>query len=221
MKKKSFNVSRYKRTVTYTKTKKPISRKATKKQIYKKNIIQLRNDAKRVNNRIRRLMKKGFNVRSYAGKQLYSALSNEKLDLIRGQLIDIRRIKNNFNMTTITAIKKALNTFIDSEYSLVRGIKKINNMRRIEIAQRTDDKYFASELSDEDINNIYKMFDEENYKKLSRSYSSATIFDLMLESKKENWSKDKLLNEFRTYSENGIDKETKLAIEDILVRFMK
>lgn len=206
---KTKDISRYKRTVV-------------------KNKIDVKKQAKQVNNMIRALKKKHTNVRelSYALEQLVGKLGHIE-HMNKTKLIDKRnnliRIKNIVNLKPASArtFIKALDEFKRSETSTNRGITRVAKRLRSQLLAKTHNEVFVNSLSDKEINNFYKIFEDEDYEKSTMGVDSETAYTLITDVIKYDLTEEQFATSLEQYANETPDLEVRKSMKRIYEKYLQ
>lgn len=215
------DLSRFKRTIT------PKTTESRNQQLRKidprvKLSRQIRENAKQVNEMLRALQDKGY-VNTWASKTLFNKVDTPTLNIVSGNRINVNAITKNKSVSQLNFIKKSLNDFKASKTSTIKGIESRVKDQRNFIAEQTDNREFADELSEEEIEQIYEVFNDENYKKLTESgeYDSDEVFSFVTNAKEEQMGVNQFMRTIQMYSEDNPDADTKRAFRNIYNKFVK
>lgn len=215
------NVARFKRTVTIPTVESSNIRRA-KIDPRAKYSRKIREEAEVINKMLSALKRAGYSD-TWASKTLLNKLETPQIDIIKGGRIDTSKINKSYSMSNLAYIKKSLNDFKQSKTSTVKGIMERENDERQYIAELTDNEDFANSLSKEEISQIYEVFNSPDYKTIteSGSYDSLEVFSFIVEAKEQDSGVRKFLSTIRTYSEEGLDYDTRMAFTNIYNKYVK
>lgn len=176
-------------------------------------------EVKRANQRLVRIEREtGRN--SWAGKRLES-----KLDSYINAWTDSGRVRINksMSMTKLHAIQKATRQFLESQTSTVGGIKKTIKNQKQGIKQSLSREYEddIEELSDEEIEALYDMFEDDYAKDIMQYVPSSDIWQLIIDAKENKDTKTQFLERIETYLDFGNDLDMKKKISHIYNKFVK
>lgn len=215
------NIARFKRTVSLpTGTAANVRRVQTDPRV--KLSRKIREEANVINKMLSALKSAGYSD-TWASKTLFNKLDTPQIDIITNGRIDINKINKSYNMTSLNYIRKSLNDFKVSKTSTVKGIAKREDDERSYIAELTDNQEFARSLDKEELSQIYEVFNSPDYKTIteSGSYDSLEIFSFIVEAKEQNYGIRKFLSTVRTYSEEGLDYDLRIAFTNIYNKYVK
>ncbi len=204
---KGKNIARLKRTITYS------SKKAPK----------VKKQAQLVNQMIKNL---GTNKRSsYAVENLISKLAdikvgNKKLFNKKKMIINIKNLVN-LKPTSLRAITKALVDFQRSESSTKSGLKKITTRQRQTLLKMTQNEEFVNSLTDREISDFHKMFEDINYSKATSGLDSMSAYTIMLDSKSGDLTEEQFMQYMELYINESPDKGQADAIKKIYNKYIK
>lgn len=215
------NVARFKRTVSIpTGTASNVRRVQTDPRA--KYSRKIREEANVINKMLSALKSAGYSD-TWASKTLFNKLETPQIDIISNGRIDVSKINKSYSMSNLAYIKKSLNDFKASKTSTVKGIMEREDDERSYIAELTDNQEFAESLTKEEISQIYEVFNSPDYKTIteSGSYDSLEIFSFIAEAKEQGSGIRKFLSTIRTYSEEGLDYDTRSAFTNIYNKYVK
>lgn len=215
------NVARFKRTVSIpTGTAANVRRVQTDPRV--KLSRKIREEANVINKMLSALKSAGYSD-TWASKTLFNKLETPQIDVITNDRIDVSRINKSYSVSSLNYIRKSLNDFKASKTSTVKGIIKREDDERSYIAELTDNQEFARSLDKEELSQIYEVFNSPDYKTIteSGSYDSLEIFSFIVEAKEQNYGIRKFLSTVRTYSEEGLDYDIRLAFTNIYNKYVK
>ena len=181
----------------------------------------VRTEAKQINELLRALEESG-NINSWASKILFNKLSSPKIDIIQGNRVDVTAISKDKSMPNLTYIRKSINEFKRSKTSTPEGIAKRVEDERQFVAEQTNNVDFARSLTEDELAQIYKVFNDEDYKRLTESglYDSDEVFTWITEAKEEGLGKRAFIDKIKEHSEDGTDVETRNAFRNIYDKFV-
>lgn len=206
--KKQKSIARYKRNIT-------------------KNRVDMKQQAKQVNRMIRALKKKHANIKdiSYAVDQLVGKLGHIET-MNKSKLIDKRtnliRIKNIVELKPASArsFVKALEEFRRSETSTNRGLKRVANRLRKQLLTKTHNEKFVNSLSDKEISNFYKIFEDENYEKATMGVDSETAYTLITDVIKYDLTEEQFATSLEQYANSEPDLSVRKSMQKIYDKYL-
>ena len=205
----------------------------TKKSVasFKRNVstkkIDSKKTAKQVNRMIRALKKKYTNVKdiSYALENLVGKLEHIEY-MNKSKLIDKRtnliRIKNIVELkpASVRSFIKALQEFKKSETSTSRGITRVSSRLRKQLLAKTHNEVFVNSLSDKEINNFYKIFEDEQYEKATQGLDSETAYTLITDVIKYDLTEEQFAKSLERYANYTPDVEVRKSMKSIYERYL-
>ena len=208
MKRKS--ISKYKRTVV-----------APSKR------VDVKREAKQVNKMIRSLTNnfKSPKKVSYALENLVDKLADigirDKKKLInqRTNLVQIKNLTS-LKPASLRAVIRVLSDFRKSESSTKTGISKIAKRQRQTLLRITGNEEWVNSLSDKDIENFNRMFDDRNYELATQGLDSMSAYGIMLDSASGELTEDQFVQYLELYSGEAADVERRKAIEKIYKKYI-
>lgn len=206
--KKQKSIARYKRNIT-------------------KNRVDMKKQAKQVNRMIRALKKKHTNIKdiSYAVEQLVGKLSHIET-MNKSKLIDKRtnliRIKNIVELKPASArsFVKSLEEFKRSETSTNRGLRRVANRLRKQLLTKTHNEKFVNSLSDKEISNFYKIFEDENYEKATMGVDSETAYTLITDVIKYDLTEEQFATSLEQYANSEPDLSVRNSMKKIYDKYL-
>ncbi len=189
--------------------------------------VNAKKTAKQVNRMIRALKKKYTNVRdlSYALENLVGKVEQVEYKN-KSKLIDKRtnliRIKNIVELKPASARSfiKALEEFKKSETATARGIKRVATRQRDMLLRITGEEEWVNSLSDKDLVNFHKVFDDANYEKAMEGMDSLSAYRAMLFASSNELDEETFENIIANYAENGLDVDRRKAIKKIYDKYL-
>ena len=184
-------------------------------------IRQTKLEANVINDMLKALEGAGYSD-TWASKTLFNKLDTSRISIIKNGKIDTSKINKDYSMTSLTYIRKALNDFKNSKTSTVKGIEQRIDDERQFILEQTENQEFVNSLTDEDLSQIYSVFNDIDYKKLSESgqYDSLEIFSFIVEAKEEGKGIRKFMQTIREYSEDYLDRDVRESFKSIYRKYV-
>lgn len=185
-------------------------------------IIELRKKADSVNDMLKSLEKAG-NLDSWASKILFNKLGGAMNIINSNGRIDTSSINKKTYKTRLTFIEKSLNEFISSKTSTNKGIKEVINEQRNAIAEKVNNLDFANSLSDDDIKNIYSVFNDEDYDILVESgqYTSEQLYTYITDAVSNELRANDFISYIKKQSEKAKDIEVQRNFRSIYKKYIK
>ena len=182
----------------------------------------IRAEADVINKMLSALKSAGYSD-TWASKTLFNKLETPQIDIISNGRIDVSKINKSYTMSNLSYIRKSLYDFKHSKTSTVKGIMEREDDERQYITELTDNQEFAQSLTNEELSQIYDVFNSVDYKKIteSGSYDSLEIFSFIVEAKEKGSGLRDFLSTIRTYSEEGLDYELRMAFTNIYNKYVK
>ena len=169
------------------------------------------------NKRLNKIRKEFGGDIGWAGSILKKRAEFNLVDTWRGKGIKVNKSMSKERMqATISAINK----FINSQTSTVKGIRKVMNKQQKLLRQK-----FSSpnkELTVEESKTLYSLYDDPDFKNLTENIggSAEDIFSLLVEAKEDYWSEDKFIRELRMIMNKTPDENMKKKISAIFNKWM-
>lgn len=165
---------------------------------------------KKTNQRIKAI-ESTFNGESWATKKLKSRLQNQG-NILKSGLISTRK---NVSEIEKKATLKAINQFLASETSSLRGISKVEKRIKSNIADYTSDY----NLSKKEIDDLYELYEDKDFNDLSKYIPPSDLHILIVETQKRGGTnKDKkefFINQIKTYADFGNDMDIMKTINRV------
>lgn len=187
------------------------------------NILTLRKKIKQVNRRLLNLQRYNGKDFSWAGKVLSTKLSQPKLNLItKSNRISIKNLSK-FNTNQLEFINNALDNFINSKTSTIKGIKKI-----IKTTKETIGKNYKNLVDIED--EIFRYFEQIDYNIIFKYIDPSEFTALVDYAKEKNLSKDRYVEMFgktmklgnlKILYDNENDNTAKSHLERLIIELEK
>lgn len=203
MAKPNRNLARYKRTITYEDRNKQELLKIAKQRVTKAN--QMINSLKR---------RHGKSL-SWAGRILESRLTRKPAKHLYNVSKQIIRMPSSRSTTTeLTQIIKAIDNFMKSKTSTNVGVEKVKKQHRDYLIEITDDEDFVNRLTDEEIDNVYRIYNDRNIRNITDYIPPSELFALCMRAKQYNMS----YNSFEEMLLNYIGETNNLDFRDSIIR---
>ena len=167
-------------------------------------------DVRKANQRIQRIQSR-YGESSWAVNQLYERIDN---DNIKGISVLTGNIRLDKGMSDIQlkAIQKATKTFLESQTSTLRGVRKaINNM------QDAIQKHYSDinkKISDEDAEKLYSMLENKDIRSTVEQIGASETWTRAIRAKEQKLSKDKFIDLFKNVKVNTNGKDIKVNTND-------
>ena len=156
--------------------------------------------AKSVNEYLLKLQKWG-RYDTWASKQLISRLDTNKLSIINKKgLIDMDKI-GWLTETQMTNVNKAMDQFISSKTKTIQGINAVVRNKRQWLIEKSDNAQWVKGLTNREVEDLYRVFDDEEFENLSEKIKYETIWDTVVEANKKQWSEQEFIDELQLYTD--------------------
>lgn len=201
---KSF-ISGYKRSVKSNVNN--LTRNMLKSRVYARNVQnrKARMMAKDVNEKLRNLQKWG-RYDTWASKQLINRLDSEKMSILQGKmltddgLINISNI-DLLNNTQLANVTKAMNQFLSSKTKSIQGINAVVRKKRQDLIEKSDNAQWVKSLTNKEIEDLYRVFDDEEFKYLSDKVKYEQIWNTIVQANANGWSSQEFVDELLMYTD--------------------
>lgn len=179
-------------------------RKAKKLGIYKapkytkeraKLMAETRELISQANRRLKGLNNAGYRG-SWASKKLVSRIDTKILKAWekKGKI----KVNKNLTNTQLMALQKAVNQFLESKTSTIKGIKEVSQAR-IKGIQETLSDELRGRVSEEDAEFYYDMFEEDDFNFFADKIGASTLWMLIDDAKMLDASEDDWLSMLNNY----------------------
>ena len=200
-----------------------------------RNMLRARINAVNIRNRKARMLAKDVNYKlqqlqkwgrydTWASKQLISRLDAEKLKLIDSTsgLINLERIKD-LTDTQITNMNRAMNQFMNSKTKSIQGINAVVRKKRQELIEKTDNAQWVKSLSNKEIEDLYRVFDDDEFKYLSDKVKYEQIWNTIIDANSKQYTKEDFIAELQLYTDPKYinDSDVLDSMESIYDKFVK
>lgn len=156
--------------------------------------------AKDVNERLRKLQKWG-RYDTWASKELISRLDVGKLNLLDKQgLINLDKIQY-LTQTQLTNVNKAMDHFLKSKTKTIQGINAVVMKKRQDLIEKSDNAQWVKSLTNKEVENLYRVFDDDEFKNLSERIKYETVWNKIVEAKQKGLSEQEFIDELLLYTD--------------------
>lgn len=136
--------------------------------------------------------------------------------------------KDNITTTDLVALIKAMNNFLKSKTSTIKGIQEVEKQTKQNIANILDVDFddIDQEITDEEVNILYDFFNDEdfNYIVKEAGIPPSELIIAIHTAKYNHWSKERFLNEIKNYNPDNtrlLDLDIAEALENIYNKLIK
>lgn len=210
------DISRYKRNVLV---------EYREVQALERELKMLLRKVKQVNAMLKALKKTGHYKESIAVENLMDYLDTNTIKITpssKSGLISTKGIRTSVklkNVTTLTAINKALDNFISNKTSTPEGMENLYRQRREELYKYLD-PVFVDSLSDKEMKDLYSVYQSNEYDRLQSRMESSEFFVMYTQAINEGWNKNKFFSEINKYLDTGEDLDLKESVSDIYDKYI-
>lgn len=212
--------SRFKRDVIApSRTASNVARTRVDKRV--KLVRKIKAKASTVNNMLNTLDEHGY-IGTWSSKILFNNLDTPTLDVIKSNRVDINKITKTKTMSVLTKIDKELTNFTNRKTSTVKGIQGMKDVERQVIEEFTDEE-FANSLSTDELDQLYEVFNSDDYKYLTEGgqYSSTEILEFNTTAVEDiSYQKD-YLKYIANHSDSNPDMKTRQAFKNIYNKYLQ
>lgn len=166
------------------------------------------------NKRLREIRRE-FGSLGWAGSKLKEKTEFKLVNTWRSKGV---KVSKSLTETQMKATLKALNDFLSSKTSTVKGIK-----RTIKKQQNTLRKTFSNdfrEMTVEESKTMYKFFEDEDFNYVTKFLPSDELINLLMDSKDADDTKDAFLKRVESYINIGEDDDLKDALLMLYYRWV-
>lgn len=177
---------------------------------------ELKKLSKTANQRILEIERR-YGERSWAVKRLAERLEVQNLQALSssGRI----RVSKGFSEVQMKAIIKATKNFLKSETSTLRGIKNTSKRLKQNIRKTVSSDEF--EVSDEDIETLYNIFENDDVSWLMKYVPPSDLWILLQDAKESQDTFDDFLGRIERYIEVENDVTTILKLRRIYNKYVK
>ena len=177
---------------------------------------ELKKLSKTANQRILEIERR-YGERSWAVKKLAERLEVQNLQALSssGRI----RVSKGFSEVQMKAIIKATKNFLKSETSTLRGIKNTSKRLKQNIRKTISSDEF--EVSDEDIETLYNIFDDDDISWLLKYVPPSDLWILLQDAKESQDTFDDFLGRIERYIEVENDITITLRLRRIYNKYVK
>lgn len=159
--------------------------------------------AKDVNERLRKLKRWG-RYDTWASKQLISRLDVAKLNLLdKDGLINLDKIQY-LTQTQLTNVNKAMDQFLRSKTKSIQGINAVVKKKRQDLIEKSDNPQWVKSLTNKEVEDLYRIFDDEEFKNLSEHVKYELIWNKVVEANEKGLSKEDFIEELQLYTDPSV-----------------
>jgi len=203
---KNVSATRYKRDVIAPRTSLENLRKQVEREVADVNqmLKSLRRQSKQL---------------TYSAKKLKSNLNVDKLGAWNNKK-NIVKLKSNLSKQQLINIDKMLKRFQNSKTSSKKGLKELEDFKRQNLIEQTDNEEFVNSLTKNQVNKLYSAFDDPDYKTITDQIDPSDLFYLMLAAKSEDWNLTTFRKELENYMNTSNDKDLRDSIKTIYDKYI-
>ena len=187
-----------KKRLAYKRKQFTMSKEQTKDAFYRETLKQVQ----KANNRLKSLSRK-YGSRTWASKKLFNRLDASTLKAVkRGRV----KITKNMTMTQLSAVRNAVNMFLNSKTSTKAGIKQTSESIKKGIQKTLADEDRV--IDDADIEEYYSMLTENSFKMFADYMGASTVWAFIDDAKESNMSENEFVETLNHYmDERFFDEE--------------
>lgn len=142
---------------------------------------------------------------TWASKKLINRLETSTLDAwSKGKV----KIRENMTVTQLRAVQKATSQFMTSNTSTLKGIKSVKESTK-ESLKSTLSNEDLEEISDSEVETMYNMLSDNDFKFLSDKVGASTAWSLIEDAKEKNDTENGWINRLNRYAFEINDVDTR------------
>lgn len=167
-----------------------------------------------VNKRIKDISKE-YGTRSWSTKKLQDKLSISTLNAFKQGKV---KISANTSNTQLKAINKALQTFLNSKTSTVKGIKQVMSSQQRNIRQNLGN--MDMNLSKEESETLFSFFADNDFNNITNYMPPSDMWVLLQEAKDKKMSLSNFGKQMSDYIDYGQDEDMIKSITNIYKKYV-
>lgn len=149
----------------------------------------------RTNRKLKRLYRSNLDNK-YAAKKLKDVLKvNGDFRVVKGRVMGSTR---NLSVSQIRYYQKVFKSFLTSPVSSPIGIEQSRAKSRETLKQSLGELADGKEITDEDVDDFYSLFEDEDYTYFSDKIGVSTMYALVNEAQAKNYSEQKFIDTLAT-----------------------
>lgn len=148
---------------------------------------------------------------TWASKKLINRLETSTLDAWSGGKV---KISKDMTITQLTALQKAINQFMASKTSTLKGIQSVKESTKASLKVTLSDEDLK-EITEDEVETMYNMLSDTDFKFLYDKVGASTAWSLIEDAKENNDTENGWINRLKRYAFeiNDVDMKAKaLAI---------
>lgn len=145
----------------------------------------------RTNKKLKRLYKAKLDNKYAANKLKERLKAQGDFRVVKGRVMGST---HNLSAAQIRYYKKVFNSFLSSPVSTPLGIEQSRTKSRETLKQSLGELADGKEISDEDVDDFYSLFEDEDYTYFSDKIGVSTMYALVNEVQAKNYSESKFID---------------------------
>lgn len=185
--------------------------KKTSEQLYR----QLVRKTGQANKRIRAI-KIEFGSLGWAGENLKN---KTELNLIKAWTSKGIRVRKDMTMDQMKAVSKALDNFLKSKTSSVKGIRETMKKQQQGLRQTLQEQDI--EITATESQTLYKFFEDKDFNYLTRFIPPSDLYALLQDAKENNDTEDQFVKRIEQYIIIGEDEDMRNSLRNIYNKYVR
>jgi hypothetical protein len=128
------------------------------------------------------------------------------------------KVSKNLSEQQMLATLNEINKFLKSKTSTVKGIKQ--TMKKQQETLRNTFKQFDIDITPEESQNLYKMFDDKDFSILYQYIDPSELYVIVLDAKDNGDTEAQFIKRIESYGVDGQDLELRQAILNLYYRWV-
>ena len=185
--------------------------KKTSEQLYR----QLVRKVGQANKRLRSI-KNEFGSLGWAGENLKN---KTEMNLIRAWSSKGIRVKKDMTLEQMKAISKALDNFLESKTSTVKGIKATMKKQQQGLKQTLQEQDI--EITPTESQTLYKFFEDKDFNYITRFIGASDLYALLQDAKENADTEDQFIKRIEQYIFIGEDEDMRDSLRSMYNKYVR
>ena len=185
--------------------------KKTSEQLYRELIRKTGQANKRI-----KAIKYEFGSLGWAGESLKNKTDNVLINAWRTKGI---RVNKDMTREQMKATLKALDNFLSSKTSTVKGIKQTMKKQQQGIEETLEQQ--GIDITASESKTLYKFFEDKDFNNITRFIGASDLFALLEDAKESNDSKENFIKRIEQYIIIGEDDDLRISLESIYNKYVR
>ena len=191
--------------------KKAITRKAISKNTTFNKVVRLTG---RVNKRINDI-NIAYGKDSWSTGNLKQRLSVKGIDVIRSGRV---KIPKNLSEKELKIVENALNKFLSSKTSSVKGIQDVIRKQKRNIKASLSDEDI--QITDKEAETLYNFFENKDFNRVSDYIGASDLWAILQDSKSKELSEENFIKSISNYIDIGNDTDMRNSLLNIYNKYV-